>query len=1038
MKRTFLDWSKPCIPALADHLLKQCQVGNADFFDLSNYVLVFPNRAASKRFLTVLADRAWKTHCTIEPPRVKHMGDFMELLYEQKAPCASLLTQQILWTASLKQTSKDLPELFALLYPNAPDFSDTIPWFHIGAEMAETFQDLVRENLNFGQVFQFCQTCGPSFENTSGTDPKTFLPRCEIQRWEVLAHAEQIYHKRLNELGLWDRQAARLFALRNSENASGIPSKDFHISFRLGIVGCVDLSNLQREFLKRIESQVEIFIFAPETMKERFEEDGCLKTGAWQKLEPELNERLQQSLVQATSPEEQIQIVTDKLRSVAQNTCIENITIGLVDESLESLLLRSPALSEATTPRSGKKVLADFQPWKLLKSMSDYYQSILSFNPDQSLAELMETVGPSYSALASFLRLEDVGNCLRMQKNAFGSPLVNGDWITELDRFFNRRYPSQMPLPSEMEKQSPEFPELTAAYRFVHELLLETAREYSNFHSLLSIVTQFLKRIYCWKTSYDSQNEEEYQIVRGGMELNHAFSDKLQLPQSLLPELPLTFPEALDLLLSQTASKQTASSNVPGSISIQRWLDLPLDDAEVMFLVGMNEEYVSADAVSAHIFLPNELRRKLNVKTNESKFERDIYNLSVIIAQRSEIFVTFGRISTNGRTIVPSRLLLTDPSDRLIDQVIRFFDDPQEDKSENSVKPGVAADLQSIEQSGSRLFSTPPISDDIPPITEMSVTDFSNFMSNPYVFYLRQVLHLETVNDFAQELTAADFGTLIHDVMETFGRQEIVRRKESNDIDRPLLLKDPNALKKETDRIRTQLLEILNRRFIAQYGFHSIPIVALQYSLLQNRLEALAEKQAEQYAEGWQIWDVERSIRTVLRTNRGLGKPERFGNDRPSPMFVRGKFDRIDFRKCGDGSFEWRIWDYKTWSETPNKKHFGRVKPPHELHPEIWRNLQLPLYLHLIHSAVTGKDPKYADFTPIVNSSKIDVGYILVPKKAENTKFIETEWDEEILDSANEKIFLIAHDVHDRIFPNQGELSLWDRGTEIEWILQKK
>lgn len=1049
MKRTFLDWNKPCIPALADCLLKKCRVGNSDFFDLSNYVLVFPNRAASKRFLTLLADRAWKTHCTIEPPRVKHMGDFMELLYEQKAPCASLLTQQILWTAALKQTSKELPDLFTLLYPNAPDFSDVESWFHIGAEMTETFQDLARENLDFSQVFQLCQARDSSSEQSFGPNMEVLLPQREIQRWELLARVEQIYYQRLDEIGLWDRQAARLFALRNSENVSGTPSKDFHISFRLGIVGCVDLSNLQREFLKRVDAQVEVFVFAPETMKERFEPDGCLKPGAWQRLEPELNNRLQKSLVQATSPEDQIQIVTDRLRSVAQDAFIEDVTLGLVDESLESLLLRSPALAEVVTPRSGKKVLADFQPWKLLKSMSDYYRSILALKPGQPLVETMDSVGPSYSALASFLRLEDVGNCLRAQKDDQGNPLLNDDWILELDRFFNQRYPSQMPTPSEMEALA-KFPALSVAYRFVHELLQEMVREYSNFHSLLSIVTQFLKRVYCWKTNYDSQNEEEYQIIRGGIELNHAFSDKLQLPQALLSELPLAFPQALDLLLSQTADKQMTSSNPPGSISIQRWLDLPLDDAKVMFLIGMNEECVSVETPSEHILLPNQLRRKLNLKTSESRFERDVYNLSVIIAQRDEFFVSFGRISTNGRTLAPSRLLLTDPSDRLIDQVVQFFDDPKEEAPESSAPlndPSDANDAtnatndvtrsQSASAPQSRLFSMPTIPDDAPSITEMSVTDFSNFISNPYIFYLQNVLGLKTVNDFSRELNAADFGNLLHHVMEEFGRREIARRKKSGDIDSSSLFNNPSAFKSETERIRKQLAEILNHRFFAQYGPHPLPIVSLQRSLLQNRLDALAEKQAKHYADGWQIWSVERRVQAILRENLGAGKPKYFGDDEGSVMRVHGILDRIDFKKNQDGSQEWRIWDYKTWTDSPNQKHFGRTKLPESLPPEIWRNLQLPLYLHLIRSAVAGGDKAYADLAPITESRSVDVGYILVPKKTESTKFSATEWDDNVLESANERIFLIANEVYRLKFPNLGELPLWDRGTEMEWILQK-
>ncbi|MDO4629245.1 MAG: hypothetical protein Q4C70_08695, partial [Planctomycetia bacterium] len=148
MKRTFLDWNKPCIPALVELLLRRHRVGNTDFYDLSEYVLVFPNRASSKRFLTVLSDYAWKNHWTIDPPRVKHMGDFMELLYEQKAPCASVLTQQVVWMKALRYVYQVQPALFATMFPAAPAENDYESWFQMGAEMVEVFQEIVRESMD--------------------------------------------------------------------------------------------------------------------------------------------------------------------------------------------------------------------------------------------------------------------------------------------------------------------------------------------------------------------------------------------------------------------------------------------------------------------------------------------------------------------------------------------------------------------------------------------------------------------------------------------------------------------------------------------------------------------------------------------------------------------------------------------------------------------------------------------------------------------------------------------------------------------------
>lgn len=1050
MNRIFLDWNRPSIPALTDYLLATHRVPGSNFFDLSNYVLVFPNRASSKRFLTLLADCAWQNHCTIEPPRVKHMGDFMELLYEQKAPCASLLTQQVLWAEALREVHAESPALFASMFPDAPAENDSVAWYTLGTQLTDIYQEIVRENLDFEDVYAICQSiaadAGQNVQN--GQEKSRFFPYQEVRRWEFLAAVESLYFQRLDAAGLWDRQAARLFALRNNpiptpgnpagpSSSSGLnllASHDFQINFRLGIVGCVDLSALQREFLKRVSSQTDVFIFAPESMKDRFEEDGTLRPDRWSRLDPDLNERLKQNLFQETKPEEQVQRVVEWLRKIAPRTSIDEITLGLVDESLEPVLLQQLALNGVPTLRSGKKMLPDLQPWRLVKRMYEYFQSIASYQPGKPLAELMEAVGPEYETLALFLRQEDVGNYLRSLHDETGEPAIPGDWIVELDQYFNQFYPARMPHPASKgaENLRNSFPNLFLAYQTIHSILFEYAVEYINFHSLLSIVMQFLKRICCWKVNYDSEDEEEYQIIRGCMELNHVFSDKLQIPQQFLPFLDLDLPQALNLLLAQTASKQMVTSSIPGTISIQRWLDLALDDSPALALLGMNENFIP-ESITEHIFLPNQLRAKLNIKTNENRLERDVYNLSLILASRRDVCLTLGRISTDGQSLFPSRLLLTDPTDALIPQVVELFAEPREPELTGIQKTG--------KNSISRLFQTPAVPESFPPVCEMSVTDFSVYIQNPYVFYLERVLRLNEVDDSARELDAASFGTLFHDVVQAFGQKEINRQNELQ-LDfaaESSRLNDPVAFDAEKDRIKKELLGILKQYSFARFGSQALPVVGIQCRQMEDRLRFLAEKQAEQYRDGWRIWAVEHSLNAYLRENGGRGEILKFGPTKPQetapkPMLIHGKLDRIDFRKLPDGSTEWRIWDYKTSRETPVEKHFGRKKMKDSVEPDDWKDLQLPLYLHLIRSARQSGQPEYKDLNQI-DPQHVRVGYILVPKKTESTQFCEVDWSEAVFRTAEEKIREIAEKVHAKQFPNSGDLSFWDRDTVLDWIV---
>lgn len=1188
MKRTFLDWKKPCIPTLVEHLLARHRTEGGDFYDLSEYVLVFPNRSASKRFLTVLADYAYQNHCTIEPPRVKQMGDFLELLYEQKCPCASLLTQQVVWMTALKEMYAQNPELLKTVFPNPPQNDDMLAWLNMGVELADIYQELVRENVDFTQVFSLCQQMmqagtpegvelsqenvflnenenstgnagGDSAENeledaAESRTPSLFFPVQEMKRWEFLSQLQTFYHAHIDELGLWDRQAARLFALRN-EASSGPPSRDFQISFRLGIVGCVDLNNIHRAFLERVSPQVEIFVFAPESLQDSFEADGCLKSGKWKFMEPELNQKLHSVLVQSTTPEEQIQSAVEWLRGIAPRYAVEEITIGLADESLEPTLLQSLALAGVPTERAGKKVLSDLQPWKLLNQMKEYYESIAAVQPDAVLADLMETVGPTYETLAVILRHGDIGNYLRSLTHEDGSPLIFGDWLAELDSYFNQYFPDQMPSPAELEERHADFPALCTAYLEIHSMLEAFAKEYGNFHSMLMIVTQFLKKVYCWKTNYSSTDDAEYQIIRGCIDINHAFSDKFQLPQALLTDLKLTLPQALEILLSRMAPKQISNSSVPGTISIQRWLDLPLDDSEAMMVMGVNENFVP-ESVIEHIVLPNRLRSLLRVKTNENRFERDVYNLSAILASHQDVRVSFGRLSVDGDTLFPSRLLLTERSDAIISQVEAFFSEPQEpeksgiseileEKNKEIIENGKSAEDADFKgnvesEDGGEIFSrdeteigdlfrTPPVPRTLPPIQEMSVTGFSTYLTNPYLYYLQNVLRLETVNDCSRELAAADFGTLVHDVMERFGLAEIARQKKleagetltsvipgksipetfipetfisetdiSSGKDVPsgmetfsgseTSLKAGKILKtgkesetgtpsepllEETKRIQNLLNVILNQVFAQRYKGSTLPVVSIQREQLRERLMVFAEKQALQYAAGWQIFCVEQPFRVCLRENGGCGKILLCGEEKtPSPMMLRGRLDRIDFRTKPDGTVEWRVWDYKTFNMTPEKKHFHSVKIPDELLPEKWYDLQLPLYRHLlcasraqIQGQIQARNPETSgrlgdaeprtetelrsEAEPLAEAGSLadpvlsrlatfrtvnlKVGYILLPKKVADIKFLEADWDEDVFRSAEECVRCVADAVHDGKFRNNGEV--WEPDSEMDWIL---
>ncbi|MDO4628125.1 MAG: PD-(D/E)XK nuclease family protein, partial [Planctomycetia bacterium] len=339
---------------------------------------------------------------------------------------------------------------------------------------------------------------------------------------------------------------------------------------------------------------------------------------------------------------------------------------------------------------------------------------------------------------------------------------------------------------------------------------------------------------------------------------------------------------------------------------------------------------------------------------------------------------------------------------------------------------------------GFRLFETPGIPLSLPPIQEMSVTDFSVFIENPYLFYLRRYLRLEMVSDSARELDAASFGSLLHRVVQRFGEEEITLAVDP--MARASALKNEERFTEEVERIQVRLSALLKIVVAECFGKDTLPVVELQCAQLQERLLAFAEKQAEQYREGWQIWAVERKINAFLREDGGRGEILYFGEKEPLPMLIRGQLDRIDCRTWENGTREWQIWDYKTASKSPTEKHFGRKNIPEEVTAEMWKDLQLPLYMHVLRSErlnemVPDTVAQAGPSVRTIDTSHLSVGYILLPKKALETKFVTSDWPSEVLESAEERIREIAQAVHDKKLENNGEMGNWDRKTVVEWIL---
>jgi ATP-dependent helicase/nuclease subunit B len=170
--------------------------------------------------------------------------------------------------------------------------------------------------------------------------------------------------------------------------------------------------------------------------------------------------------------------------------------------------------------------------------------------------------------------------------------------------------------------------------------------------------------------------------------------------------------------------------------------------------------------------------------------------------------------------------------------------------------------------------------------------------------------------------------------------------------------------------------------------------------MIESRLDAFAEWQAENAKEGWKIAYSEQEL-TCADFADSLGRPVR----------LKGRIDRID-KHSRTGA--WRILDYKT-SETaakPNNTH--RTKGE-------WKDLQLPLYRLLVKSLGIERD--------------ISLGYIQLPGDRSEIGDQMAEWTSEELQDAESLAREVAAEIIDlRI--SRLDLTQFQKGSPMSRLCQ--
>ena len=338
-------------------------------------------------------------------------------------------------------------------------------------------------------------------------------------------------------------------------------------------------------------------------------------------------------------------------------------------------------------------------------------------------------------------------------------------------------------------------------------------------------------------------------------------------------------------------------------IDLNGWLEAPWLPHSALILSGSTEGALPA-RVSSHPFLPDSLRVGLGLQSNSQRFARDAYLLHCVLAAREPgaVKLTLCRIGADGEPAKPSRLLFRCPDAELCLRVRSFFG------------PGVSLHTTHARERA-WLLEIPQR----PAPTSLQVTAFGDYLKCPLRFYFKHVLRMKKFEAQKAEMSALDFGIVLHKAVENFAKEETIRES-----------RDPAGIERF---VLAELDSLLSDRFGRQL---SLP-VRVQRESLRARLRQFARIQAEERRAGWRIQCGE--FRFEKEATLSLGS-----------LPVLASLDRVDIH---ERTGQRRILDYKTYAKltTAADVHFEPAMGEDNAFETAfggrtvrWRDLQLPLY----------------------------------------------------------------------------------------------
>ena len=753
----FLGWDCPPLTTACTWLIEHLGP------DLSGYTVALPGSRAVRSLRLALLREGQQRGVNVHAPDIVTIGSLTDRLVGGEGRVASGLVRRLCWEQALAEASHE--DRFSLSGSKA-----TEGLVGLATQLRGLHADLVAASLDVDQVLKAeCIRTRP----------------LEARRWQAVGQLQNAYRKILEKLDLVDPHDRRRLALEH-------PSSE---ALNVILIGIASREPLRAAALKQSTGTVQHLVFAPESIKDLFDDQGCVLPKEW-------------PLRKHVIPAEKWLVVPDPkaqaervlgIISDSQVTNDSEVSIGIVDGDAVPDLVAALAKDHVDARDAGGQSAGQSLEGSLIRLLADFFQE------------------RDTSTLAGLWRHPWI-ECRVQGDDSEGRGI-----LADLDSYLSEHLPRKLGEPwlTNGYVRSGERNTRLEKAQGVTDQLLSPLTKADGVAAVCSAARDLIG-VLIGDQELDQEDPIQRRQVSSLRALGATLNEIEELPKglSLAGEVPKVLRRVSEELAGRVIPPSPLDGNEP-AVDLLGWLELLFDPAPLLVVTSVVEGALP-DTSAPDSILPELLRRELGLECQDDRFARDLFTAEVLDHSRDTYWIT-PRSTTSGDPLLPSRLMLRVPPADLPAHLRRWIDGGKVLPVRGLTPPRPVPRTRLVQ----------PESQDV-----YSVTGFRAWLDAPYLYHLERELKLSSLDDRNHEVTASGFGNLVHKALEILVAPELCGCTEAAEVEFAL-----------HDALADEALKM--------FGHQPVPAVQIQIEQARHRLSHFSHVHVERTRKGWRVTHAE-------------------------------------------------------------------------------------------------------------------------------------------------------------------------------------